>query len=185
MNGAPGTPDPRKAGARKGCIILAIASGVIALLCAGAITWMGYTVATDPDLSRAARAVGAGVDLAHKAMTAPGTGELRRAGCEQAMALSPEDLARFLEAIEPDAAPAAEQMDMPVVTCNLSVWSSLSCEEVARIYAGAVTPAPPQMAVQVAGTAGTRCTGVYDPSGARLGDIGQAEQEGIQGLGPQ
>src|SRR5690606_30078941 len=89
------------------------------------------------------------VELTQEAMRAPGTTEMRAAGCTQAMAFTPELMQRFVAAIAPDAGVEAPAMPLAVCAMQRGAASAPSCEEAARAYTGAQAAPPSELAVRV------------------------------------
>lgn len=173
--GPPQQPPPRKKGLSKGCIVALAVTGAIVLVCGGVATWLGYSVYSNPDVQRVARAVGEGIEVSQEAMNAPGTEALREAGCDQAMVMLPEHMERIIHAVEPDGGSEAGEADFPpMVMCQFRFDVTLTCERVARVYGDAVPSAPAQFGVQVQKqTGGNRptCSGLYAPDGTQLGTL--------------
>jgi hypothetical protein len=178
--------EKQSSGWGKGCAIAAVVVGLVVAVCGGAVTLISWSIWQNPNVQRGVEIAGAAMDLTREAMTAPGTAELRRAGCAQAMVYSPELIERFIGVIRPDAGVRrGEVPDYPLVVCQVRGQSTLSCETVARTYAEAVTPAPTELGVTIQGQRGrnARCQGVYGPDGTflrppdddqrRIGNMGQ------------
>lgn len=135
--------------------------GLIWLLSAGAIcvvallAWFLYEAAYSPD-ARLARSRNAdAAALAQEAAQAPGTRELRAAGCSEAFVL---DLGRARElGIAPGDTRAGT-----VILCRAP--RALDCAELARAYAGAVAPAPERVfvSVRMPGLQPEACSGTID-----------------------
>ena len=121
-----------------------------------------------------AEVTGAAVELTREAMRAPGTAELREAGCDQAMVYTPERFRRFFEAANPDREPPS--LHHPLVVCQLREGPDPGSDAVARAYATAVDPRPSAIGVtvQVVGQRQPTCEGLYGPDGASLGAASEA-----------
>lgn len=158
-----------RGGGRKGCLIAAIVAGVLLLGCGGVFALLGWAVWTNPDVQRGVAIAGAAMDMTREALTAPGTAEMRRAGCTQAMALTPELMRRFLESVV-DAGVDEQVPEVPMIFCAMQqgATSVPSCEEVVRAYASGVSPAPAEVAVRVGvqREREPRCDGIYSVDGA-------------------
>src|SRR6187397_3911 len=95
---------PKKSsGAKTGCIIAAVVVLGIGVCCGGIVVASTYMVAQNPNVRRGFAIVGGAVQLAREGMSQPGAPEMRRAGCTQAMVLTPELMQRFIDVVAPDA----------------------------------------------------------------------------------
>lgn len=156
----------------KGCMIaIAVALGIV-LICGGIVTWAGYSAWKSPGVQRVVAIGGAMVELTQEAMRAPGTAEMRAAGCTQAMAFTPELMQRFITAIAPDAGVEAPSIPLAVCVMQRGAATVPTCEAAASAYAGA-QPAAAEIAVRVAvqGEQVARCEGVYGPGGTFLREM--------------
>ncbi len=149
----PGQPSPPKK--RTGCFVAAmIAAGVglLVVLVVGFFVW------------KAGRVV---LDMARDGMNAPGTAEVRAAGCDTAMVMSMDKLLAMFDAAgaPPGKTPTA------IVSCVMNAGKTPpTCDEVARAYVGAVpSPTGPfTVTVQVTGILKSQCQKLYDQSGKAL-----------------
>ena len=175
--------EKQKSGWGKGCGIAAAVALVVLLICGGIVTLLGWSIWQSPSVQRGVRIAGAAMDMTREAMAAPGTAELRQAGCGQAMVYTPEIIERFAHTIRPDGG-AGRVPDMPMVICAVRRGSTMTCDEVARAYAAAVSPAPAEMGVtlQTQGERQATCQGVYDSEGTFLRGAG-ADQQRIGNMG--
>lgn len=177
-----------KSGWGKGCLIAAAVVGAITLVCGGLVTWLGYAVWTNPNVQRGVAIAGAAMDLTREAMTAPGTVEMRQAGCTQAMAFTPELMRRFLDAVVPDAGAEEDRAPtMPLIMCAMQrgAVTAPSCEETVRAYAGAVSPAPSEIAARVGvqGERVARCEGIYSSDGTYLREMDESMRRSFGQVG--
>jgi hypothetical protein len=162
-----------------GCVIAVAVFGLFALLVGGRVAWAGWKVWQNPDVQRGVAIAGGAMNLAREAQTAPGTAEVRAAGCTQAMAVTPEALRRFVELTVPDAGAASRIPTHPMVFCALARRDSErapGCPDVARAYARGASPSPTRIAVQVSvqGEQSPRCQGVFAPDGQAAGELDPA-----------
>lgn len=173
----------------KGCGIAAAVVAGILLVCGGVVTLLGWSIWQNPNVQRGVAIAGAAMEMTQEAMNAPGAAELRRSGCAQAMVYTPEIIERFTHTIRPDGG-ASRLPEFPMVICAVRRDSTLTCEDVARAYAAAVSPPPAEMGVtmQVQGQRQPGCQGVYGPDGGflrgpgadqqRIGNMGQTRGQG-------
>lgn len=179
-----------KSGWGKGCFIALAIVGVITLVCGGIVTWAGWSVWTNPNVQRGVAIAGAAMDMTREALTAPGTAEMRQVGCTQAMALTPELMRRFLDAVAPDGGAPYDAPAIPLITCAMErgTVTAPSCEETVRAYAGAVSPAPEEIAARVAVQTEprARCEGIFAADGTYLREMDQSMRRsfGQVGTGP-
>lgn len=164
----------------RGCLIAAGVGGALALVCGGVVTYAGWALWQSPAVQRGVSLVGAAMDLSREAMTAPGTREMRAAGCHQAMAFTPELMQRFLSLVAPDGGLPSEAQreplpEVPTLLCTMARGAPEvpSCESVARAYASGAAEGPREAAVRVSvqGEASARCEGLFGASGERVGDL--------------
>jgi hypothetical protein len=149
--------------------LVAIAAGGAALVVAVVI---GAVVAARSCSSDAppppARASGnANAAVGEEGMRAPGTAELRKLGCEQALVV---DMARLLG----DASRIREGEPGIMVTCDVpaALYDAPTCDRAAAAYFGAIGGTADQaVGVRVlrAGLASPVCSRLYAPNGADLG----------------
>jgi hypothetical protein len=155
----------------KGCLIaIAVALGVV-LICGGFVTWAGYSAWKSPGVQRAVAIGGAMMEMTQEAMRAPGTTEMRAAGCTQAMAFTPELMQRFITAVAPDAGVEAPQMPLAICAMQRNATAVPTCEAMASAYAGAQSAPEIAVRVTVQGEQVARCEGVYDPAGTFLREM--------------
>jgi len=148
--------------------LVAIAAGGAALVVAVVI---GAVVAARSCSSDAppppARAGGnANAAVGEEGMRAPGTAELRKLGCEQALVV---DMARLLG----DASRIREGEPRTMVTCDVpAAGDAPTCDRAAAAYFGAIGGSADQaVGVRIlrAGVAAPLCSRLYAPNGADLG----------------
>jgi hypothetical protein len=158
---------------RSGCLtVLYVVLGLFALMTVtfGVGTCMFMRSETG---QKVIRTVGEGISVMREASTAPGTKELRAAGCEIAMVMAFNRIAEVLKEIAPEVAEQATIEQMPgngtLIMCQLgsNPIESLDCARVARTYGSAVQDAAPRFGVilQESGAREPRCQGIYARDG--------------------
>jgi hypothetical protein len=109
--------------------------------------------------------------MAQEATTAPGTQELRAAGCTQALVIPIERLREVATPLNIDIPEHTGGARMMVLCQSAGAAEVLpGCHDVARIYGDAVADAPPRLAVLVQrpGRNGVVCQGIHAPDGTLL-----------------
>ena len=148
-----GAPPPQKKG--KGCLIAALIVGGIALLLlvgVGIFFWW------------AAKTVG---KVAVEGMNAPGTAEMRAAGCDVAMVM---DMAKVSPTLF-DGGHSTDGSPDIMVECTVSAGRTPpSCDDVAQAYVKGAGPARDEFSaeVQIQGKNQPSCEKYYDSSGKAL-----------------
>ncbi|MGI5860646.1 MAG: hypothetical protein ACOX6T_01165 [Myxococcales bacterium] len=162
----PGAPQKKKT---NGCLIaLGVVGGVflLGLLAVGILIWR---VAASEEGQKAMKLIGGSVSILQKATTAPGTAELRKLGCEQAMVLDFKELRALIDQAKMKS--NGPLPDLLTVTCSIGRRSNRkpTCAEVSRTYLEA---ARPQEVFLVAVQSGPRddpeCVALFDASGKEL-----------------
>lgn len=159
----PAPPAPRKT--RGLVVLLWIVGGGVVLI--GILLAVGaWLVLRDPKGREVADLVVESVRVMRAAQSAPGTKELRKAGCSEVLAVPAADMARI--AGRGDSGAFTESR-LTIVTCAVSVFAAPpSCDALAAVYAGAVDDGLPfVVAVQKTGASKAVCTETYSPSGER------------------
>lgn len=172
-------PAPAPASKNRGCLIaLAVVAGLALLTClVGSV--VAWRFAQDPEVQKVLTAVGAGAKLAAEGNKAPGTDELRAAGCGEALVIDGRAMTNLLVAFA-DAGVDAEVEPGMMVMCqgNLSGKPLPSCDEVARVYVRAVAPTR-GFTVSVASSDPTKqCNEQYDETGTPWTDDDLPEPAG-------
>ena len=165
---APIEPGPGRGGGggfRVVGIVLVVLGLSMVLVCAGGVYWVSQN-----------EAVMDGLQSIADSQTAPGTEELRAAGCDQAMVLEPAVFLRMAagfsdEFDELQQQSVAEEMPSTIVICNATSGSAPSCGDISRIYLEAVGAAEGPFMVQVASGGSDPCQEVFGPDGSALGDL--------------
>lgn len=164
-------PPPKKKGMSTGCIIAIVMVLVFFGSIAGIVLYFVYAVSQNKDVQNIMGAIGDAAKLAAEAQNAPGTKELRAAGCQEAMALDTEKMKKLISSFV-DAGPGAAP-EMPgeldtekMVVCKASpIGSTPKCDDLAKTYAGAAH-LKGQFMLSVQQNNATTCTGIYSSSGA-------------------
>jgi hypothetical protein len=180
----PSTPEPIGPAARKprsGCLIALYAAfgvGALLLLVGAIATWIFLRSEQGQKVLEVAKE---SVAFAEEAMQAPGTEELRAAGCAQAMVMSSARMLELMGELVPElregGADAGSLADATVVLCQLGMLEGKGpdCAEVARLYAASVPDAPERVAVIVQGQGRSKaeCQGFHARDGSFLGPLGR------------
>lgn len=124
-----------------------------------------------------------GTAILAEAAMAPGTSELRDAGCETALAVPAGKLADLVRQLEPTAggdalgqgflSAGALDLGTTVVFCSQREPGTPDCSAAAKIYASAVAEAPERFAILMAPrpNALAGCSGIFAPDGTRIGEL--------------
>jgi hypothetical protein len=139
MNPAPATPEPAKK--TSGCLIaLLIVGGVVALSCmiGGFFVWRATQ---SEEGKKIFGAMGKGLDVIAKAKKAPGTPELRAAGCRDAMVTDAREVLHVFDGfVDAGEVPLNdEKSDLLFITCE-PAGDPLDCDRLAEIYVKAAKP---------------------------------------------
>jgi hypothetical protein len=187
MDGATGPPAPYEQPPRKrsGCLValyVLFGIGLFIVVAGGIGIWVFLQTEQGQKVMQVAKS---GAEWITVASTAPGTEELRGAGCETAMvgnAGSALDVFMILIPEEEKQAELREQLsmqagegnldDLLLVICTLPRFtvSAPACEDLARTYSSAVEDEPDSFYVMVMqqGQDAPTCQGIYDPDGMLL-----------------
>lgn len=166
---APNAPPKRKLG---GLYVLLGIIGVGALLFLAVAGYVGWRIYSSPEGRARMGQIGGALSLASKAQKAPGTKELRAAGCGQALVMSFDDIA----AIAGLDAGARDRETLPfgetVVCAGKPLRTAPTCEDVARTYVKAVGERPQGFLVTVSrgGTGREDCSALFDKTGTFVAD---------------
>jgi hypothetical protein len=173
------TDHPQRAGMPTAVKVLLILGLLFLLFIGGFVGVCAYCVAANPELGRMGKFMGESLRMSLAATKAPGTRELREAGCAQAMVMDMRrigELVKEMEESERGSAVEAEDLDTVIIFCQVSSSEdALSCEDVARTYGAAVENPPAEFEAVVLTRFPEKrvCEGVYGPDGTRLGDLEQ------------
>lgn len=165
---------PKKKGMSTGCMV---AIGVVLfffLSVGGVLAYIGYKVATNPDVQHVMGAIGEATQLAAEAQSAPGTNELRALGCEQAMALDAVKMQKLVESFvdagtgTPPPPPEVEKW----VMCQVGAFGTApSCDDAAKAYVRGASPRSKFM-LMVQQNRQNQCGGIYSPAGTMVAPVG-------------
>ncbi len=158
-------------------MILLIVLGSLLLTC-GVGTMIFLNSETGQKL---AKGVSEAMALAEEAMNAPGTDELRQAGCSEPMVLQLGRMAALLESMGATEGPIPFGEGIPpetmMVICNASGSTQIACGDIASTYGGATDATAPFIVVSEngRGTEGSGCQGLFDATGRKLRDLEGSE----------
>jgi hypothetical protein len=162
-------PPPKKK--MSGCLTaFLIVSGffIVVGLVVGFLIYRYFTVGEG---KKVVAAVGSGVELTKESMNAPGTAELRASGCEQAMAMDVEKMGKIVEGLAADGGKPLKGDIKTVVTCQVPLGKTMSCENVAATYAKAANPTA-YFSVTVSRRGNNRlCYKSFDSDGTFISDL--------------
>lgn len=162
-------PKPKRSG--RGCLIVLGVLGGLVLIGGLAIAVAVYHFSKTEEGQKVFGMMGKATQMAARAQSAPGTSELKKLGCDTAMVMNAREMLELAADFIDAGAPT--QLEHPVmVICQVGMFSesALSCDEVARTYAGAVPGGnePFTVTVQRPGRGKPECMARYAPSGDRL-----------------
>ncbi len=172
--------------------ILAII-GLVFLL--GVIVLVGtcaYCVLSNPAVRKTGSLIGETMRMGLEATKAPGTAELRAAGCPEAMVMDLRRMVALVKELEADGGQAKvqlpeEEWQKTLVVCQYpQAGETLGCDVVARTF-GAAVPSPPSefgVVVRVNAPPAEVCRGVYGPDGTLLQEIAEPVEQGGPFLAP-
>jgi hypothetical protein len=169
----PGAPPPKKS-SNRGCLIALAIVGSLGLLSVIGVAIAIYSIAQNEDVRKIASAVGEGMEIMKEAQTAPGTDELRKLGCDQAMVLDMQRLAKLAEGFHDGGTAMPPDMPGKLVMCIVRETSSApTCAATSKAYLAAVPTPTKRFAVTVEAQQNkkTQCSEVYDPTGKSLGQF--------------
>ncbi|MBS2030997.1 MAG: hypothetical protein JST54_24055 [Deltaproteobacteria bacterium] len=161
-------PAPAQEKKSNGCLIALIIVGGLMLLVVGAAA-VGLVIFARSDTGKKIVSVASkGGKVLSKGMNAPGTPELVKLGCAQAMVFDPNDFSDIVSELVDGGMPKGGER---MVICQVRPGAGApTCDDVAKTYVAAVGPGPEPFMV----TAGTKnqnpsaCQAEYDGSGALL-----------------
>jgi hypothetical protein len=163
----PQPPAPKKG--LSGCLIAILV--FVGLVFVGLIFvgYGAYKVYSSPEGQKLAKVVGEGAKLAEEARKAPGTTELRKAGCQEAMVMDPARMAELMAEFDDGGAKEMGKLEnQKLVICQVGALVSTkpACDTLARTYVDATHPTEPfHVTVQVQGGHQPVCEKVYEPDG--------------------
>jgi hypothetical protein len=131
----------RRSGTRTAASVITLLVVCGALTCGGAALWLFHSE-TGQELLAAASGT---VEIAQAGLTAPGTDELRAAGCQTAMVVDFGSMLQLMAVLvdEEEMQAVLDEgiaSDTPVVSCSVAGDGGISCQGVARVYVEAVAP---------------------------------------------
>lgn len=174
-------PTPQKKKSSNTCLIVLLILGVIVLGGVGMATLGFYLFATSKTgkdvidiVGKGAKAVGETAKVMEEAARAPGTPELRAAGCTQAFVIDMDKLAKAFDQFDagiPAPTDGGARVKLMVLCQVNALGSPPACDDAARAYVGAVGRAAGDFAVTVSieRDKRPRCSSRYAPDAAPLG----------------
>ena len=169
--GQPLAPPPAKKKSGSGCLIALAIVGGLAVLVMAVVGFGVWRFASSKEGKAIIGAVGEGAKIIAEAQSAPGAAEVRKLGCDQALVLDIERMAKLFEHFDASA-PHGSYSTM--VICQVGVLHSdaPSCDQVASTYRAAVPAARPFAAtVTRSGGHGEICSSLYDAKGNKVKDL--------------
>lgn len=168
----PAQPPAKKSGA-SGCLIAAAIIGGLVVLGGGLGAYLLYR-----EVGGFVGATGDMAKIMMKAQSAPGTDEMRDAGCSTAIAIDTEELANAVQRFEDEMATREQRKpkdlsrdlgDASVILQCQTSKSSLDCQKIADAYRKAAKPKG-RMLVSVASTSGSQsCSESFERDGTKIG----------------
>jgi len=148
-----------------GIVLLVLGVAMIAV-CAGGAYWLSQN-----------EAVMDGIESLTASINAPGTEELRAAGCTEAMVLDPKVFFRIVgslsEELDLDEGELDEVLPESLVNCTSAGDAALDCDAVAAIYVAAVSDLAGPFMAQVTSGSTEPCQRVYAADGTPLGSFAE------------
>ena len=163
----------------RGCRIAALSGCAVLLVGVSIAGYLLYQAAKNSPFGDIASAVGEGVEVMQQARHAPGTDGMRKAGCNEAMAVNMSELRRItkhLDASTPDLSQGVGGVRSMVI-CSMGIWARTqqqqTCDKIARAYLHDGGQPAGQFVVTVnkSGNKKPVCTAQYDEAGKHLGSL--------------
>jgi hypothetical protein len=169
--------EPERSGLRVFLYVLLALGGLGVLTCAG----LAFFLVGNPAVRELAGTIAG-------AQSAPGTQQLRDAGCNVAQVFDLGSAMAVLSEFSEEIAQYPEALDMTLVQCVVSKANSggLGCDEVAGIYSSAVPEPPDRFLVQVTFQFSSQspCQVVYGADGTPIAPLDQYDPEAMEGAEP-
>jgi hypothetical protein len=174
----PGAQPPKKSSGGRTCLIVVLVMTGLGLLVVGIGGFLVYR-----EFGEFFGATGDMAGIIMKALTAPGTDEVRDLGCKQALAIDMKEMAKAVQRFEDEIARRENRKPKPIdidqadvfVQCQVGLLGSNkpTCDQVAKAYIKATSP-DGKILVSVASEGGgnanaAMCTEVYDDKGTKVG----------------
>ncbi len=168
-----GRRESERSGFRIFLYVLLALGGLAVLTCGGLV----FFAARNP-------AIRGLVETMAGSQSAPGTQQLRDAGCSVAQVFDFGSAMELLSELgDEEIDEAAALMDLTLVQCVVlkSDPGGLDCDEVAKVYSSAVPDPPDRFLVQVTSqfSSQTQCQVVYGADGAPIAPLDQYDPTGI------
>lgn len=169
--GGPGGPPPaqKKSSTSKVVLIILAVLGGLALICCIGTAIGANQAMKDPNVRKVMQAAGKGVKMAEKGMTAPGTEQLRKAGCSQAMVIDMTDAMDIIDMFADGGGKTIPDDMSAMVICQGNMFDNLptDCGALARTYVDAAHPTKGfALQVQRQGDKTPICQNTYEPDGS-------------------
>lgn len=168
-------PPPKKKGMSTGCIVAIVAVLVFFGSIGGIVFYVVYRVSQDKDVQNVMGAIGDVAALAAEAQSAPGTAELRAAGCQEALALDTEKMMKLMgKFVDAGPAPTPKDIDFEkMVVCKAFPFGTPPrCDDLAKTYAAAAHGRG-QFMLSVQQNNKSSCGAVYSASGVNVAPAGK------------
>lgn len=167
----PAAPPPKKG--MSGCLLaflIVSGLGVLVAVGVGFMVWreLGGVLGGFKELA----------EVMTKAASAPGTKELKAAGCEQAFVIDTKELERVVNKFEKEIAKKENREPKPMdvakegshlVQCTAKAGKKLTCDELAKTFVDATDPDDSFLVTMSGG--GADCSVSYSKDGKKLGNV--------------
>lgn len=153
-----------------GCLIAVLVLAALVVVGVIAIAIGAWQVMSSPEGKKIARVIGEGAKMAEEARTAPGTKELRKAGCQEAMVFDPARMGDLIREFSDGGPPKGDPGKEPrMIVCQVAALGTApTCDKLATTYVGAAQPTTPfHVTVQTQGGSKPKCAQAYTATGAR------------------
>ncbi len=154
-----------------GCLIAVLVLAALVVVGVIVVAIGAWQVMSSPEGKKIARVIGEGSKMAEEARTAPGTKELRKAGCQEAMVFDPTRMGDLIREIdEAGAPPKGDPGKEPrLIVCQVApLGTPPTCDALAGTYVSAAKPTTPfHITVQKQGGSQPKCSQAYTATGAR------------------
>ena len=153
-----------------GCLIAVMVLAALVVVGVILVAIGAWRVMSSPEGKKIARVIGEGSKMAEEARTAPGTKELRKAGCQEAMVFDPARMGDLIREIADAGPPKGDPSKEPrMIVCQVGpLGTPPTCDRLAATYVGAAQPTTPfHVTVQTQGGSKPKCAQAYTATGAR------------------
>lgn len=153
-----------------GCLIAVLVLAGLVVVGVIVVAIGAWQVMSSPEGKKIARVIGEGSKMAEEARTAPGTKELRKAGCQEAMVFDPTRMGDLIRELSDGGPPKGDPGKEPrLIVCQVApLGTPPTCDKLASTYVSAAQPTTPfQITVQKQGGSKPKCAQAYTSTGAR------------------